>query len=617
MTTAAGGVTFACARLNAAFPVISIDPPLQAVPAGVCVLLGLLFGWRAAFGAVLGAGLAAGRSGWPAADTGLVMFATGVQTAAAAAARRFAPAPGGTRTTDFVALLALGTALAVVRGLVTIAGWWVLDKPDPATAGAVAAGLEWTTLATIGPAVFVWQRLPSLQSVGRWVEFAGTLFLTAVSCQFAFGGHAPATLDLHPPLLIWFLVLFAWASFRFYLHGSAAVAAVLYTVVYANAVGRGGFAGLMPAGLTPTLQTELLVVLGLLTALQHLLAAVSSDRTGGAGEVARLHDELKAQHAALERQERDGAARRAFLEAVLAQLPAGVMIAGPDGRILVRNDRHRRMFSQEPSRLSDLPQGRMSTTQTTRLPFDRWPIVGALRDGKTTEGFSARVQLDDGQSIDANVCAAPVRGPAGELLGAVSVMTDVTERNKVVRELRANEQKLRVALQAAHMIVLEWRAADGRLARPEALADWLGLPPDAPLRAIADVLPHVHPDHADPLAEKIAGLMAGVPRCETVFRLKDCGAGRPEWVLSRSLALVDDAGQPTGVITSVLVDVTERYRQIDQLRLLESAVVHARDAVIILENKSQAGGGRSVLYANAAFAQMSGYEPAEVVGRSL
>ena len=617
MTAAAGGVTFACARLNTAFPVITIDPPIQAAPAGVCVLLGLLFGWRAVLGVVLGAGLAAGWGGLSAADTGLVLAVTGLQAAAAAAARRFAPTSGGTRTSDFVSLLALGTALAAARGLVTAAGWWALGKPAPAAAGAVAAGLEWTTIATIGPTVFVWQRLPPARSAGRWAEFAAVLFLTGGSCQLAFGGLAPASLDLHPPLLIWFLVLFAWASFRFYLHGSTAVAAVLYAIVYANAVGRDGFAGLMPAGLTPTLQTELLVVLGLLTALQHLLAAVSSDRTGGAGEVARLHDELKAQHAALERQERDGAARRAFLEAVLAQLPAGVMIAGPDGRILVRNDRHRRMFSQEPSRLSDLPQGRMSTTQTTRLPFDRWPIVGALRDGKTTEGFSARVQLDDGQSIDANVCATPVRGPAGELLGAVSVMTDVTERNKVVRELRANEQKLRVALQAAHMIVFEWRAADGRLTRPEALADWLGLPPGPPPRAITDVLPHVHPDHADPLAEKIAGLMAGVPRCETVFRLKDGAAGRPEWVLCRNLALVDDAGQPTGVVTSVLVDVTERYRHIDQLRLLESAVVHARDAVIILENKSQAGGGRSVLYANAAFAQMSGYDPADVVGRSL
>jgi PAS domain S-box-containing protein len=55
----------------------------------------------------------------------------------------------------------------------------------------------------------------------------------------------------------------------------------------------------------------------------------------------------------------------------------------------------------------------------------------------------------------------------------------------------------------------------------------------------------------------------------------------------------------------------------DRLRLLESAVVHARDAVIILEAAPNDGPGRSVLYVNEAFTHMTGYTPREVVGRSL
>jgi PAS domain S-box-containing protein len=55
----------------------------------------------------------------------------------------------------------------------------------------------------------------------------------------------------------------------------------------------------------------------------------------------------------------------------------------------------------------------------------------------------------------------------------------------------------------------------------------------------------------------------------------------------------------------------------NRLRLLESAVVHARDAVIILEAAPNDGPGRSVLYVNEAFTHMTGYAPAEVVGRSL
>jgi PAS domain S-box-containing protein len=55
----------------------------------------------------------------------------------------------------------------------------------------------------------------------------------------------------------------------------------------------------------------------------------------------------------------------------------------------------------------------------------------------------------------------------------------------------------------------------------------------------------------------------------------------------------------------------------DRLRLLESAVVHAHDAVVVLAADPAPGAGRSVLYVNDAFCRMTGYDRAEVIGRSL
>ncbi len=55
----------------------------------------------------------------------------------------------------------------------------------------------------------------------------------------------------------------------------------------------------------------------------------------------------------------------------------------------------------------------------------------------------------------------------------------------------------------------------------------------------------------------------------------------------------------------------------DRLRLLESAVIHAHDSVVILEARPQTGPGRSVLYVNEAFCRMTGYSKDDVIGRSL
>jgi PAS domain S-box-containing protein len=306
-----------------------------------------------------------------------------------------------------------------------------------------------------------------------------------------------------------------------------------------------------------------------------------------------------------------------MLEAVLAQLPAGVMIVRADGTVEHRNERYRQTLGRDTAAtLDDNSEVRASSTEVHRIPFEQTPLVRALREGEAVEGWSGRLHPHGKPPVDVIVSAAPLRGPHGEVLGAVSVMADVTAQKEAARALRRSEEKLRLALQAADTTVVEWEVSGGRVADPRGFARWLDVADDTPFATVADMLPLVDPADIDPLADKINALMRGGQRCETVFRVISPADGRTRWVLSRSAAGEDD-GRPTGTVTSVLVDVTDRYTHLDRLRLLESAVVHARDAVVILEGRPQGGGGRSVLYANDAFCRMTGYTAGELTGRSL
>jgi PAS domain S-box-containing protein len=63
-------------------------------------------------------------------------------------------------------------------------------------------------------------------------------------------------------------------------------------------------------------------------------------------------------------------------------------------------------------------------------------------------------------------------------------------------------------------------------------------------------------------------------------------------------------------------DVTERKRSSERLRLLESVVVNATDAVIITEASLIDHPGPRIFYVNEAFTQMTGYSPEEILGKS-
>ena len=85
-------------------------------------------------------------------------------------------------------------------------------------------------------------------------------------------------------------------------------------------------------------------------------------------------------------------------------------------------------------------------------------------------------------------------------------------------------------------------------------------------------------------------------------------------VLARLQAVSGEAGQIVARI-SVLVDLSDRAQLQDHLQLMESALDHAQDGVLISE-RTGLSEGYSIIYANAAMEAITGYRPAELIGRS-
>ena len=88
--------------------------------------------------------------------------------------------------------------------------------------------------------------------------------------------------------------------------------------------------------------------------------------------------------------------------------------------------------------------------------------------------------------------------------------------------------------------------------------------------------------------------------------------GGQRWIRDRAFPVRNEHGQIYRIV-GIAEDITQRKQTEERLRLLESVVVHANDAVLISEAEPIDNPGPRIIYANAAFTRMTGYNLEEVI----
>ena len=101
-------------------------------------------------------------------------------------------------------------------------------------------------------------------------------------------------------------------------------------------------------------------------------------------------------------------------------------------------------------------------------------LLGRVRAGNAYTGFETVRHRKDGSLVDVEIAAAPVRDESGEIVSHMVVFTDITERKRAERELRASRAR---AVQAgdAERRRLERNLHDGAQQRLVSLSLELGL----------------------------------------------------------------------------------------------------------------------------------------------
>ncbi len=315
----------------------------------------------------------------------------------------------------------------------------------------------------------------------------------------------------------------------------------------------------------------------------------SAGRTAGAAVV--LRDETERQR------------RAAIIESVLENIGDGVVVADEHG-VRSFNAEAKRILGMD---LTGIPGDEVAQRfavyrpdQKTLFPAHDSPLVKALRGEATdeTDVFVRHPEAPDG--IFVTVSTRPLRGPAGQPLGAVAILRDVTAGRRsedVQRQLAAVVQSSDDAIYAvnAQGLVTAWNPGAERLLGWTA-QEVIGQDPWTATRTPAEI-------------ERRQRLMRGDPA--NAFDAEVPGKdGLRIPVLASVSQMRDASGQVVGAAV-ILRDITETKRALDT-RLRLAAIVESSDDAIV--GKDLDGG---ILSWNTGAERLYGYSAEEAEGKNI
>lgn len=124
----------------------------------------------------------------------------------------------------------------------------------------------------------------------------------------------------------------------------------------------------------------------------------------------------------------------------------------------------------------------------------------------------------------------------------------------------------------------------------------------------------IYPDDYQSQKAIIQDILSGKTKSSRFEKRYLCKDGQVVWVKMTICSIRERGSKVYGI---AIVENNEVNKQIqDQLRLLELAVEHTKDAVIISSASEPGGREPKVLYANKAFEELTGYMIDEIVGKS-
>ncbi len=283
----------------------------------------------------------------------------------------------------------------------------------------------------------------------------------------------------------------------------------------------------------------------------------------------READDLKRFNSELELREAAARARAAELTVIMDTVPAAMFIGhDPDCQRMTSN-----RTASELLRFQPYANTSKSTSHNYRLLRDgrelspaEMPVQLAAASGIEIRDCECTIAFDDGSSRIIFGNAVPLLDEQGKTRGAVGAFIDITERRRAEDALRLNEERLRLAQQAASMGVFDVDLHSGKRTWSPQMFQIFGRAIDSPQPGAEELLRMCHPDDRSLAQEQLVHMAAG-KSLHFEFRIVRPDGG-VRWLEILGKGIVDNTGRPIRCV-GVGRDITDRKRAEDYRRWSE------------------------------------------------
>ncbi|HEY9624631.1 MAG TPA: PAS domain S-box protein [Crinalium sp.] len=321
---------------------------------------------------------------------------------------------------------------------------------------------------------------------------------------------------------------------------------------------------------------------------------------------------------------------RARFEAVLRQMPAGVMIAdAASNKLVLANEQTKQIIGYGYEQLLELEEyAPIIPSEIFRLDGQlyaphEYPLVRSLKTGEVVTNEEIEIHRNDGSRIFINVNSAPILDNQGQIVAAVVIFQDVTDYKQVEQALRESEERLRLAVAAAQMFVWDMDLQTNQILCSTNALDVWGVHKGTGEEFFA----LIHPDDRQRMMQAVQGAIAGEQSYVQEYRVISPD-GVVRWLNSQGRVYLDETGRGVRMI-GVSVDITER-KQIEaerdrllkreQTARLEAETERKRLHDILMQLPAMIGivKGADLVYefANPTYLQVAG-RSSDIIGKSM